>query len=711
DEISMVRADLLDGIDEVLRRFKNRSKPFGGIQLLMIGDLHQLSPVVKDDDWRILKDYYPNLYFFSSKALQQTSPLSIELTHIYRQSDQQFIDLLNSVRENKIDDKVLRQLNQRHLENFHPDEDEGYITLTTHNQTAQEINESRLKELKGKVSKFTAVIQDDFPEYSYPTERELEIKPGAQVMFAKNDPSRDRLYFNGKIGKVVKIQNEVIYVKCPQDLAEIAVEPVEWTNIKFELNPDTKEVEEKIIGTFTQYPLKLAWAITIHKSQGLTFEKAIIDANAAFAHGQVYVALSRCKSFEGLVLRSPLASKSVRTDGTVAEYTKNASDNSPGEQHLLESKITFQKNLLFELFDFGGIKTALYYCNKVAEDHITALMPETSGQVKNIQNLAEKEIYTIAQSFTRQIASLCGNQILPEENEALQERIRKACQYFLDKTEKTITENAVNISLESDNKGVKQSIAEAFETLRKEVYLKTASLKLCLNGFNTLSYLKGKADADIDYKSAAKPVKESSSGVPLNVPHPKLYAQLKAWRDELAEEKGSPVFMILPQKALLDIMKLLPATLQELAAIKGIGKVKVRQFGKDILEIVNDYSRENNLDRHATIFETQDVKAKPDTKKLSLDLYKEGKKVQEIATLRGLTSGTIEGHLAHYITTGDISIFDLVPKIKVARIMAHLVQNPDKATSELKAALGEDISYGDLRAVKNHLDFVNAEVN
>ena len=298
DEISMVRADTLDGIDEVLRRYRDREKPFGGVQLLMIGDLHQLSPVVKDDDWRILKDYYPNLYFFNSAALRASQPISIELKHIYRQSDTYFIDILNAVRENKINDDILEKLNARYIPNFNPHEDEGYITLSSHNQTANQINDEKLKELKSKAYTFEAEVNGDFPEFLYPNAYELVFKEGAQVMFVKNDINREKLYYNGKIGKITKIKDGVVYVKCPGDYQEIGVGKTEWENKKFELNPQTKEIEETKVGSFFQYPIKLAWAITIHKSQGLTFEKAIIDANSSFAHGQVYVALSRCKSFE-----------------------------------------------------------------------------------------------------------------------------------------------------------------------------------------------------------------------------------------------------------------------------------------------------------------------------------------------------------------------------------------------------------------------------
>ncbi len=342
DEISMVRADVLDGIDEVLRKYKNRNLPFGGTQLVMIGDLHQLSPVISDEEWELLRPHYQTIYFFGSKALQKTHPVRIELTHIYRQSEPLFVDLLNQVRENRLDRKSLELLNQRHIPDFRPADEEGYVTLSTHNASAQKINQTKLDELKGTLKIFQAEIKDEFPS-AYPTELKLGLKVNAQVMFVKNDSSREKLYFNGKIGKITRIADKVIYVKGKDDYAEIAVEPVEWTNVKYVLNEKTKEIEEQIIGTFTQYPLKLAWAITIHKSQGLTFEKAIIDANLSFAHGQVYVALSRCKSLEGMVLSSPIGSRSVRTDGVVSAYSRQAEKDKPTAQQLLAEKISFQE--------------------------------------------------------------------------------------------------------------------------------------------------------------------------------------------------------------------------------------------------------------------------------------------------------------------------------------------------------------------------------
>lgn len=708
DEISMVRADTLDSIDEVLRKYKDHTKPFGGVQLLMIGDLHQLSPVVKDEDWRILKDYYPNLYFFNSRALQKTTHISIELKHIYRQSDTFFIDLLNRVRENKIDAEVLAQLNQRYIKDFKPADDEGYITLTTHNNSALEINEQKLKELNEKTHRFTATVEGNFPEYAYPTGLEVELKIGAQVMFVKNDPSRDRLFYNGKIGKVMRINNGVVYVKCPADSLEIAVEPLDWNNITYELNAETKEVEEKTIGRFIQHPLKLAWAITIHKSQGLTFEKAIIDANAAFAHGQVYVALSRCKSFEGMVLRTQISPNSVKTDGNVSTYTREASDNAPNEIHLRNSKIDFQKTLILELFDFTSIKTRFFYCKKQVEDHHSSLSAQLNENLEAIKNSVEQTIYAVAESFKKQVTSLLNQEELPEENTALQERVKKACAYFAEKTQTEFYSKLQTLNIDSDNKAVRTSLKEAFDNLMKETFVKIGLMKVSAEGFKTLSYLQTKANLEIDF-TAVKSKAATPSAAPQEIKNGSLFVTIRNWRNNIATENNIPVYMVLPQKSLLELVDKLPSTLAELESIKGLGKLKVQKFGREILAMIADYCDSKNIERSPMEIILKEEKVKVDTKKVSFDLYKEGKTIAEIAQMRSFTTGTIEGHLANYISSGEISIFDIVSKAKVAKIMAHIIQHPNQSTSETKTALGDEISYGDLKAVMNHLRYINAE--
>jgi hypothetical protein len=708
DEISMVRADTLDNIDEVLRRYRDRNKPFGGVQLLMIGDLHQLSPVVKDQDWELLKPYYSNLYFFNSRALQQTSPISIELKHIYRQSDTFFIDILNAVRENRIDEQVLAQLNQRYIPNFNPDEEEGYITLTSHNQSANIINDEKLKGLKAKSYHYKADVKGEFPEFSYPNALELELKEGAQVMFVKNDASRDKLYFNGKIGKIIKIKDDYIHVKCPGDLQEIVVGRVEWENTKYELNPDTKEIEEKVIGSFIQYPIKLAWAITIHKSQGLTFEKAIIDANAAFAHGQVYVALSRCKSFEGMVLRTPISFNSIKTDGTVATYTKNAEQNSPGEQHLVEAKVVFQRNLLLELFDFKRLKSSLYVCKKLAEEYHQIISLGFLENINAVREAAEIDIYTVVEKFNRQIEQYLQQGKLPEENEELQERVKKACTYFADKLI-VLHENLDKVSFDADNKTIKKQFLEAIEQVEKEVFIKQSALKLCCNGFQTLNYLKTKANAEIDFLNLKKatPVEKATAPV-TGVNHPELYKTIKTWRDQLAAENNVPVYHILPQKVLIELVNKLPSNFQELESIKGIGKTKVKQFGNELLVMISEYCEKKEVSQTPFQLFVKTTAEKVDTKKLSFDLFKAGKTMQEIALERNLALTTIETHLTHYIGTGDLDIYSFVNKSKVSQIQDYIWRNKPSSMNDTKAALGEEISYGEIRAVMKFMELNNS---
>lgn len=705
DEISMVRADTLDGIDEVLRRYRNRSKPFGGVQLLMIGDLHQLAPVVKDHDWEILKDHYPNLYFFNSKALRETHPVSIELKHIYRQSDTFFIDILNSVRENKIDAGVLEKLNQRYIPNFNPSEEEGYITLTSHNLSAHKINEQKLEEIKVPASKFKGSVNGDFPEFSYPNTLDLSLKVGAQVMFVKNDSSRDKLYYNGKIGKITKIKDDVIYVKCPGDPNEIYVRPAVWENLKFELNPSTKEIEEKIVGTFTQYPLKAAWAITIHKSQGLTFEKAIIDANAAFAHGQVYVALSRCKSFEGMVLRSPISYNSIKTDGTVSSYTKEAEKNTPGDEHLKLSKVAFQQSLLFDLFDFKSLKSNLYHCKKLAEDFNNVISIGFLENINTIRENAEKDIYAVADSFKKHLSQQLQQENLPEENTELQERVKKACIYFLEKFESIIQAGLEKFDFDADNKSVKKSIDEALVNLKREVFVKATSLKFCQNGFETLGLLKVKANAEIDFLNLIKttPVvkKETVAGA---IKHPELYKTIKAWRDNLAAENNVPVYIVLPQKVLTELSNKLPSNFSELESIKGIGKTKIKQYGNDILIMIADYCEKNKVSQTPLeLLVKINRPEKKDTKKVSLELFNSGKTIAEIAEERGLALSTVETHISGFIETGEVDLFAFVEKNKVSRIEEYLLENKPMSITETKQALGDDVSYGEIRAVMKYL--------
>lgn len=356
DEVSMLRADILDAIDTVLRNIRGDFfTPFGGVQVLFIGDLMQLPPVVKSVEWDILKQYYEGMFFFHAKVLQDEQPIYIELEKIYRQDDIKFINILDNLRNNRIEVADLAILNQYYKPNFKPQSDDGYITLTTHNAKAAQQNQSALDELPDKSFVFKAEIENDFPEISYPTDKELILKKGAQIIFIKNDPTGQQRFFNGKIAIIETIEQDEIKVRFKGQTDTLTLEPYEWRNIKYTVNDNTKEIEEEIIGTFKQYPVKLAWAITVHKSQGLTFERAIIDVNSAFAPGQVYVALSRLTSLDGLILTSRINFNGINSDIQVIRFASNkmASEDLNG---VLRIEIyQFLKDFIYKTFNFSRI--------------------------------------------------------------------------------------------------------------------------------------------------------------------------------------------------------------------------------------------------------------------------------------------------------------------------------------------------------------------
>ncbi len=707
DEISMVRADLLDAVDEVLRRYRDKTKPFGGVQLLMIGDLQQLAPVAKEDEWCLLKEYYPTVFFFSSHALQQTQYVTVELKHIYRQSDSYFIDLLNKVRNNTIDQETIAALNKRYIPGFSKQENKGYITLTTHNYQAQELNDIRLNELPGKPRRFTATVEGDFPDYSYPTQFELLLKKNAQVMFIKNDSADEKQYYNGKIGAILTIDEDVIYVKCPGDDLVIPVSKVTWDNTKYTLDEETKEIRETVAGTFEQYPLKLAWAITIHKSQGLTFEKAIIDANAAFAHGQVYVALSRCKTLEGLVLSTPISSGAIKSDITVSQFTHEAEKNPPGEQQLTESKIAYQKALLAELFDFSVFQRRLSYCLKLIHENPKSLLPGFHQTIMEMQNAVRNELTDVADKFNPQLQHLFTLESDIEKNQALQERLIKASIYFADKTESILNSVLQKIRVETDNKAVRKSINEVLGNLRQDIAVKMACLDTCKAGFYLKNYQRARALAFIEKPA---PIKRAASVEEKNMTtgeHPELYNSIREWRDAMALERNVAQYLILPQQTIVNLAGHLPVSKSELLSISGLGNKKVQQFGDEILSLIRWYLKEHSIEKQpqADAEQKQPKTRKLHTRELSYEVYLTGKTVEQIAALRGLTVGTIHHHLAWYVGTGELDINRFVAPEKMALILAQLEQEDTAYLGELKAALGDSVTYEELHYVLKYREF------
>ena len=589
DEISMVRADTLDAVDSVLRRYKNRFLPFGGVQLLMIGDLQQLAPVVKDEDREILDKYYDSYFFFGSRALCNTDYVTIELKHIYRQNDQVFINLLNKVRDNHVDSDILSELNKRYIPDFDPDSDGGYITLTTHNYQALTLNDSKLEKLPGIPHSFNATIKDDFPEFSYPVASELILKIGAQVMFAKNDISRDKIFFNGKIGKVVTFEDDIIVVKCPDDDFTIRVEKAEWQNMKYTLDDETKEIQETVIGAFIQYPLKLAWAITIHKSQGLTFERAVIDASAAFAHGQVYVALSRCRNLDGLVLSSMISQRSIIDNPSISDFINETGKNQPDQKQLGEAKKAYQQTLLTELFDFTPLVRNLNYCLKIVNEHQDSILGNPQVMLENTLTGIRADLIDVSEKFRPQLNGLFNGEMDAEANAPLQDRVNKAAEFFSGKLETGLKEILAGFSVETDNKTVRRSVAEAFERIRKEGIIKLACLNAVRSGFTVSKYLDAKAKSAIEIpavRSRSEKSVDDASGI---VKHPALFQQLKEWRNIKASELKLPHYMILHQKTMVTLANFMPQSLPALKLVKGMGKKKSEKFGQELLNIIVSY--------------------------------------------------------------------------------------------------------------------------
>lgn len=708
DEISMVRADILDAIDRVMRRFKNRQKPFGGAQLLMIGDLQQLAPIVKREEWELLKTVYETAYFFSSNALKQTPYVSIELIQVFRQQDDKFISILNKVRDNILDEAARNELNARFNPGFKPDDDEGYITLCTHNAQAHRINDSKLRELPSEVKVFTANVEGNFPEYSFPTDYELHLKVGAQVMFVKNDPDPEKRFFNGKIGQVTHFDESTIFVQCPGDDEEIEVTSLLWENIKYTIDQETAEITEEVEGSFSQVPLKLAWAITIHKSQGLTFERAIIDAEASFAHGQVYVALSRCKTMEGLVLKTPIQKHSIITDETVDGFIQQVEQNQPGEKELTDAKLAFQREQLNELFRFYRAMYLVNSIGKTMEENKGSFTEVLAENFRKIRDNLKNELADVGDKFQQQVEKYLQKEPDVEKNQNLQERIRKAAEYFSEKVQQILIEGLEHVDWDIDNRTVKKQIIQRLSDLSEDAKTKLAAYEVCSEGFSVKKIMEARAKAIID-SNIPKPKKPKAREIEnyANIPHPELYSLLRSWRYEKAEELKIPAYMIFSQKSLLELVTYLPVDSAELRLINGLGKRKIVLFGDDIIDLIRGYCEENDIEKGEIPLKEVSRKnkpPKPDTKKVSYEMFQSGKTIEEIAKERGLVETTIASHLAHFVKQGELDVRQFLPQEKLDKIVAYFKDTEEKNLTPAREALGEDFSYSDLRMGLSYLE-------
>ena len=704
DEISMVRADLLDAIDEVLRKYRNRNKPFGGVQLLMIGDLQQLAPVVKGNEWEILGKYYATPYFFSSRALRDSAFFTIELKKVYRQSNENFIRILNKIRDNAADEVTLRELNQRYRPGYRPDDSEGYVTLTTHNFQAAAINDKRLSELPGKEHFYEAEVRGDFPESSFPTGMNLVLKVDAQVMFVKNDSSIDKRYYNGKIGRVVALEEDYIEVLCQGEKEQVQVSMEDWENVRYTVNPGNKEIQEEVIGTFRQYPLKLAWAITIHKSQGLTFDRVIVDARDSFAHGQVYVALSRCRSLEGLVLSSPLAGFSIKKDHKVNDFTRNAEENPAGITELGHAKVLFQQQLLAELFDFRPALRFLDRLSKKWEEHKEYLTGNMNEVIAGVQTTLVNELMPVSGKFTGQLAQLTSLDADPEQNVQLQERLKKASEWYLQRLKNDVQEPFAGAVFECDNREIRKEIHEIIEKLSVWVTVTIACLKQLSREFEISSFLAVKARATLEPVSLTGRKQGSVAQNATSSSHPVLFGRLREWRKMKADEEGVEPYRILSQKVVLQIIQDLPSNRDSLGKVSGIGKVKIKKYGKEILQLVVSYLIEKGIEYPGEPENGKGSRKKGDSPRLSLDLFREGKSIQKIAAERSLAVSTIEGHLAAFVARGELGLEGLVERHKAEQIAQFFTGRGGTSLKDAREALGDSFSYGELKMVYAFLE-------
>lgn len=707
DEISMVRCDVMDAIDTVLKSVRrNHHLPFGGVQLLCIGDLHQLSPVAQNQEWGILSEYYDSPFFFDSLVIRSQMPLLIELTKIYRQKEESFVALLNKVRNNEMNADDFNHLHGRFIPDFKPGPAENYITLTSHNNQADLINQRQLQKLHTASFIYKATVENDFPEHLYPVEVDLILKEGAQVMFLKNDVVQKR-YFNGKIGIVRSLQKEKIIVDCGDSEIEVPMET--WENSRYTLNRADGKLQQETLGTFTQFPLRLAWAITIHKSQGLTFDKVMIDAGAAFSSGQVYVALSRCTSLDGIVLLSRIPSSAIYSNENVIKGQQLLTHKGSLADRFAGARQAFSQQLLEELFSFRDVSTACDLLEWQIGQHRDKLNNTVGGTsvVQWIKNFKERFLLekAVGAKFICQVAELMKAEPVVEDNPQLQKRISDAANHFmatLGSLQQTIQEHP----LITEHKETATAVNEQLHQVFLAIYTTLYQLAHCKKPFSVSAFLRHKLEFALPrinitcYASGKKPAMSETG-------NPELFDTLKRWRDMIVNETGQPIYMVANQASLREICTYLPLNKNALQQITGFGKAKAEKYGDDILEAVESYCSRHDLVTNMSALKASPKKErkekggekKPDTKTLSFNLFKQGKPVSEIAKERNLTTGTIEGHLINFIGTGEVDINDLVPANKQSMIRDAVSGFGSKSLTTLIENLPKDISYNEIRMV------------
>lgn len=617
DEISMVRADILDAVDDILKRYRRNDRPFGGVQLLMIGDIQQLPPIVKETERPFMERVYSSPFFFNSKVLQRMPFVTVELEKVHRQSDRLFLDILNEVRSGTPGNATLDELNKRLDPGFTPPEDERWIRLTTHNAQADAVNEAKMNALDGEEATFEAEIEGLFPENAYPAETRLRLKEGAQVMFIRNDSSGEVRYYNGKIATVEKVKPQLI-VK-DKDGASIVVSTEKWENIRYGLNEETGEIEGIVDGTFEQVPLRPAWAVTIHKSQGLTFDRVIIDAGAAFSFGQVYVALSRCRTLGGIVLTTPITRHCTFTSEEVSAFESSRESADEVRLKLPAMSNEYFTSTLCEAFDLQRLRHLYNRVDRIYQVNLSNIYQDQAGRFKTVgagmsgqsgetvsQEVSGKDnqksfvgirsLSDTAQTFQKQLRYITSTIHVgaAADSPLLRERVSKACEYFRKELGSLASFAAPLVLIEIDDREVRKAFKTAAEEFLGELKFRLTLYETILaDGFCTKCYHKLKTDSELSgvksLKALAVPPRPDgadSGATYTGSIHPELVQALVDWRREKYQQENVPAYIVLHQKTLLAIADIAPTTKEELLSLKGFGKSKCDKYGDEILEII-----------------------------------------------------------------------------------------------------------------------------
>ena len=584
DEVSMLRADILDAIDVVLRHYRNSKFPFGGVQMVFFGDMYQLPPVCVNDEWFILKDYYTTPYFFSAKVFEKQEIVCLELDKIFRQRDADFVEILNQVRNNNISKENFNRLNDRYTPDFDLENNQDFVVLTTHNAVSDDINESRLIDIDSKTFIFDAAIKGDFPEYLFPVEQQIVLKKGARVMFTANDHiNPERLYYNGKMGTVVELEDNNVYVTCDGEDDPILVNYETWENNTFSYNRKENSVDVKTIGTFTQLPLRLAWAITIHKSQGLTFQKVAIDAANSFTSGQVYVALSRCTSLDGIVLLSPINSNSIMVDSRIQRFSKNNFNEDLLPDFVNRKKRDTLCNMLIKLFSFNLLEVAVLDLKGYVTEFRADFSDYTPEMVENILSIVQ-DLSDVGTRFAVQLRKITN----ANDFSLLNSRVNDAKKYFLQRLE--TLEKAMDITNVSTKK---KERANKFSKFLNEVnknlqetlfFLKNLDDDISVEQFYMLrhEFVVEKVNYNV-YEEEKEDANEQTVDSELIAV---IYSKLMAWRNNLAKELDIPSYLIFKKDTIMEMAQKMPDTKDKLLKINGVGKVKAGKYGQECIDII-----------------------------------------------------------------------------------------------------------------------------